>query len=46
MNKFLDENWKEVNQEIGQGIGNGLSEVFSTLLQQIFWKLSVEDMFG
>lgn len=46
MNKFLDENWKEVNEEIGKGVGDGFGQVFSMILEQIFWKLSLEDMFS
>lgn len=44
MNEILDENWEDVNKEIGAKVGDGLGEVLAVAIQSFFQKLSLKDM--
>lgn len=35
MNRFLNENWKEVTSEIGPAVGEAIAEVFRVTLTSI-----------
>ena len=35
MNRFINENWREVTQEIGPTIADAVAEVFKTILTNI-----------
>lgn len=45
MTKFLNENWKEVDGEIGLKLGEALGEVISALLKNFFAKVPFSDFF-
>lgn len=45
MNKFLDENWKEVNEEIGVRVGDALGEVIGVALQAVFYRIPIDSLF-
>ncbi|GLV41777.1 uncharacterized protein CBL_12066 [Carabus blaptoides fortunei] len=45
MNKFLNENWKEVDGEIGLKLGEAAGEVISALLTNFFAKVPFAELF-
>lgn len=46
MTKFLDENWKEVNEEIAAKVGDGIGEVISGVLKNFFAAVPLKDLFA
>lgn len=45
MDKFLNENWKEVNDEVGLKLGEAIGEVITTVLGNFFTKIPFSEMF-
>lgn len=45
MNRFLDENWVEVNKELGARVGDALSEIFSGIIQEIYNRVPENELF-
>lgn len=45
MKRFMDENWREINQEIGARVGDALAEVFTTIINQIFARVPENELF-
>lgn len=45
MSKFLNENWKEVNDEIGVKVAEAIGEVLMQLLGNFFKKVPLNDFF-
>lgn len=46
MNKVLNENWREVNKEIGAKLGDAIGEVATGILNGFFWQIPVEELYA
>jgi len=45
MNLFLNENWKDILQELKKPITDGFGNIFATIINHIFNSFSYSDMF-
>lgn len=45
MSLFLNENWKEVNDEIGKKVAEAIGEVLMQVLANFFKKVSINEIF-
>lgn len=45
MNRFLNENWKEVTKELGPAVGQAFSDVFRLLLTRIASQVPYEEIY-
>lgn len=45
MNRFLNENWREVTKELGPAVGQAFSDVFRILLTNVAAQVPFEDIY-
>ena len=46
MNTFLNENWKEILEDLKMTIVDGFGEVFSTIINHVLNNFSYKEMFN
>lgn len=45
MNVFLNENWKDILDELKPAVVEAFSQIFASIINSIFSKLSYDDVF-
>lgn len=41
----MNENWEDVNEEIGSKVGEAMAEIFAAVLNDLFAKVPLEELF-
>lgn len=44
MNRFLDENWKEVTNDLGSTVAETISSIITTIAQNIFSQMPFDEL--